>query len=244
LWKTLGIEYKGRKNDKFSMATHPSYFFDWQLYAHAELFEGISNVWEALEKLADYLQTHLPPHTKTTPPAYPGVYFENPSQIHLGKDVRIEPGAYIRGPCWIGEGSVIRHGAYIRGDVVTGTHCVIGHGTEIKHSILFDKAHAPHFNYVGDSILGNSVNLGAGVKCANFRLDQNPIYVRIGKEKIYTGLKKLGVIVGDRGQLGCNCVTNPGTLLGPGVLCPPCQNITGFIPRDSHLTRSLHPLTS
>ncbi len=223
------------------MTTHPSYFFDCQAYSHAELFEEISNVWEALENLNDYLKAHAEKFTKSPLSAYPGVHFENASLIYIGDNVRIEPGAYIRGPCFIGGGSTIRHGAYIRGNVVTGIHCVIGHGTEIKSSILFDSVHAAHFNYIGDSILGNGVNLGAGVKCANYRLDQKNIYVRRGREKVDTGLKKLGAIIGDGGQIGCNCVINPGALLSPGVLFPPSQTITGFVPKDAHLTHFLTP---
>ncbi len=211
------------------MTTHPSYYFSYPTYAHKELFEGVAHVWEALGRLEGYLQMYC----HTPPLGVPaGVYLENPLLIRFGEGVIIEPGAYIRGPCFIGDGTIIRHGAYIRGHVVTGNNCVIGHGTEIKRSILLDEARAGHFNYVGDSILGNRVNLGAGVKCANLRLDQQNVCVRIGKEKIDTRLHKLGAVIGDRGQLGCNCVTNPGTLLGPGVVCAPCQNITGFIARD------------
>ncbi len=214
------------------MTTQPSYFFALETYAHKGLFEGIANVWEALSRLSDYLVEHGKADPKVQLDAFKGVYFENPSLIRLGKGVRIEPGAFVQGPCILGDGTVVRHGAYIRGDVVTGKNCVIGHGTEIKHSILFDDVCAAHFNYVGDCILGNRANLGAGVKCANLRLDRRNVHVRIGKEKIDTGLQKLGAIIGDHGQVGCNCVTNPGVLLGPGVLCAPCKNISGFIARD------------
>ena len=221
------------------MTTQPSYFFSLQDYAHRELFEGITHVWEALDRIQPYLQK-LKPLLKVDLPA--GVYVENPSLIYLGQGVTIEPGAFIRGPCIIGNGSIIRHGAYVRGGVITGKNCVIGHSTEIKQSILLDNVCAAHFNYVGDCILGNQVNLGAGVKCANLRLDHKNVWVRIGEEKFDTGLKKFGAIIGDRVQLGCNCVTNPGTLLGPGVLSAPCQTITGFAKRRAGLPT--HSLTS
>ncbi len=204
------------------MTTHYSKFFSLKSFAHAEIFENTTHVWEALSRISSYLQKLILQSSSEIPT---GVYLENPSQIYLGKGVSIEPGAFIRGPCFIGDGTSIRHGAYIRGDVITGTHCVIGHGTEIKNSILLDHVCVSHFNYVGDSILGKNVNLGAGVKCANFRLDHNEVHIRIGEDKLNTGLQKLGAIIGDDGQIGCNCVTNPGTLLPPNVKFPPCQAI-------------------
>lgn len=224
------------------MTTEPSYYFSLDAYAHKELFEGIVHVWESLDKLKPYLDKYC--QSATPLDAFKGVYFKNPSLIRLGQGVSIEPGAYIEGPCFIGDGTSIRHGAYIRGYVATGRNCVIGHGTEIKHSILLDEVCAAHFNYVGDCILGNRVNLGAGVKCANLRLDHRQVRVRIGREKIDTGLKKLGAIIGDQAQLGCNSVTNPGVLLGPGVLCAPCKNISGFVARDIPLTHPTHSFTS
>ena len=110
----------------------------------------------------------------------------------------MEPGAYIEGPCVIGKACQIRHSAYVRPYVVTGDRCIIGHSSEVKHSILLDGAQAPHFNYVGDSILGNGVNLGAGVICANFRLDHREVIVEIEGNRHETGLRKFGAIVGRR----------------------------------------------
>jgi NDP-sugar pyrophosphorylase family protein len=149
--------------------------------------------------------------------------------IFLGKGVKVEKGAYIQGPCWIGDGTVIRSGAYVREYVLTGENCVIGHGTEVKHSIFLDRACAAHFNYVGDSILGNDVNLGAGAKCANLRFDHQMIRIRFEKNKIDTGLKKMGAILGDHAQLGCNAVSNPGTLFLPKTTCAPCMNVGGVL---------------
>ncbi len=218
-----------------AMKLEPKDFFDLSTYSHKELFESKEFVWEALSALQEYmdklLKRSMPSHK------HEGVFFENPETIVIGKGVVIEPGAYLKGPCWIGDGSVIRHGAYIRGYVLTGRKCVIGHATEIKHSILLDDAHAAHFNYVGDSILGNHVNLGAGVKCANLRLDKQTISVRWEKQKFNTGLQKFGAVFGDHSQLGCNAVSNPGTLLLPNVVCAPCLSVGGVITTSKILKR-------
>ena len=217
------------------MQFHPHEFFDLSSYVHKVLFERITLVWEALNILKEYLDDLVYP--TSTPMVPEGVYLENPERIVIGRGTRIEPGAYIRGPCWIGEGSIIRHGAYIREYVITGKECVIGHATEIKHSILLNNAHAAHFNYVGDSILGNHVNLGAGAKCANLRFDGRSIAVHHEKKKWETGLTKLGAILGDRSQLGCNVVTNPGTLFLPDAVCAPCENIGGMVSASKTLKR-------
>ena len=158
-----------------------------------------------------------------------GTYLANPENISIGKGTVLEPGVYIKGPCIIGENCTIRHGAYIRGNLITGNGCVIGHDTEIKNSVMLNHAQAAHFAYLGDSILGNRVNLGAGTKCANLKLDHKNIAVRFGERLIETGLKKFGAIIGDDSQTGCNSVTNPGTLFGKQVFCYPCLNVGGFV---------------
>lgn len=202
--------------------------FDLEKYAHASLFENIEYVWEALEHLEEYLGKFSLGKIETVIPK--GAFLIEPEKISIGTGTVIEPGAYIQGPCIIGANCQIRHGAYIRGNVVIGDGCVIGHNTEIKHSILLDNACAAHFNYVGDSILGNGVNLGAGVKCANLRLDALPISILLNGQKIATRLNKLGLVAGDGAQLGCNAVANPGTILGKNAFCHPCVNIQGAIP--------------
>ncbi len=208
----------------------PNQFFSLEEYSHASLFEDCQYPWQALERLKTYLQSLKLGKIQTDVPST--AYLVHPESITIGRGTSIEPGAYIEGPCVIGQNCKIRHGAYIRGDVVTGDGCVIGHDSELKHSILLNGASAAHFNYVGDSILGNKVNLGAGVKCANLRLDHQPIHVVIQGERINTQLHKLGAIVGDGAQVGCNCVINPGTILGRNSFCFPCLNIYGFIPEN------------
>jgi len=119
--------------------------------------------------------------------------------------------------------------------VILEEGAVVGHATEVKNSIFLAKAHAAHFNYVGDSILGENTNLGAGVKCANFKLDHGEVKVLFEGKRIATGLQKLGLILGDGSQIGCNAVTSPGTLMGKGVLCNPCKYTSGFIPSHSRV---------
>jgi len=209
----------------------PSYFFLLSNYKHRFLFDGCEFVWEALPKIVPYLKTQTLGKIDTEIPA--GAYLVNPNQISIGKGTVVEPGAYIKGPCMIGENCTIRHGAYIRGEVITGDRCVIGHDTEIKNAVMLDGAHAAHFAYVGDSILGNHVNLGAGTKCANLKFDQSPIVIHHEGLRIATGLRKFGAIIGDFTQLGCNSVSNPGCLIGQHVCCYPCLNFGGVVPSNS-----------
>ena len=137
-----------------------------------------------------------------------GVVLKNKESIAIGKGCLIEEGAYIEGPCVIGDGTEIRHAAYIRKGSVIGNACVIGHATEVNRSLILDGAKLPHFNYVGDSIIGEGANLGAGVICANMRLD--------GKEIL--GRKKLGALVGHHATIACHTVLNPGTIVQPSPM--------------------------
>lgn len=205
--------------------------FDFSLFAHAALFEGCDYPWQAFEKLSAYL-TSLS-LGKMEGNVSSEAFLIDPASISLGRNSIVEAGAYIQGPCVLGAECIVRSGAYIRGDVIAGDGCVIGHGTEIKCSILLNGASAAHFNYIGNSILGKNVNLGAGVKCANFRLDHEPITLTIDGQKIKTGLKKLGALLGDGAQVGCNCVLNPGTLLGKNAFCSPCLSVSGVIPEGA-----------
>lgn len=210
------------------MPLYPSTdFFDLEHYLHKGLFEGLQNVWEALDRIGDYLSTI--PMTKDLERVSDQAYLVNPESIIIEAGVSIEPGAYVKGPCYFGAGTSVRHGAYIRGNVVTGRDCVIGHCTEVKNTIFLNKAQAAHFAYLGDSILGNRVNLGAGTRCANLRLDGKNIKSGRSKERVSTGRRKLGAVVGDEAQLGCNCVTNPGTLIERQAKVLPCANVGGWV---------------
>jgi len=213
------------------MRIDSSYFFDLTNFPHASLFSDIDFPWNALQKLDSYLQTvPLGVHEGEISPQ---AYLIHPELISIGEGSCVEPGAYIQGPCVIGKYCTIRHGAYIRGQVLTGDYCVIGHDTEVKTAIFLNHVHAAHFAYVGDSILGHYVNLGAGTKCANFRLDQGTIHVHYEQQRFATQQRKLGALIGDYSQIGCNTVLNPGTLIGPYVKSYPCLNIGGFVPAHS-----------
>jgi NDP-sugar pyrophosphorylase family protein len=133
--------------------------------------------------------------------------------VFLGEGTVVEPGAYIQGPAWIGANCQIRHGAYLRENVIAGDGCILGNSSEFKNCVLLAGAHAPHFNYVGDSLVGRDVNLGAGVILSNYRLDGMPIRVRLAGKVYETGLRKFGAIIGDGAAIGCNSVLNPGSLV-------------------------------
>ncbi len=153
------------------------------------------------------------------------------NRINIGKGVLIESGALIKEPAIIGDNTEIRQGAYLRGYCLIGKRCVVGHTTEIKHSIFLNDAKAGHFAYLGDSILGVNVNLGAGTKMANLRFLSGNVQIRANKKLIQTGLRKFGAILGDGVQTGCNSVTNPGTLIGPdSILMPNTTSPSGYHP--------------
>lgn len=208
-----------------------SYFFNLEAFEHAALFEDIRFPWEALTRMNSYFDGFALGNIAGE--VSPNAFLVKPELIYIGPGTVVEPGAYIQGPCIIGSNCIVRHGAYIRGSFITGDRCVIGHDTEVKNSIFLNGVHAAHFAYLGDSVLGNRVNLGAGVKCANLKLDHGIVSVRFQKEKISSGLKKLGAIIGDDSQIGCNTVTNPGILMGQEAHCFPCVNVGGFIPSRS-----------
>lgn len=159
----------------------------------------------------------------------PGAIIEG--AVYIAEGAVVEPTAYIQGPCYIGPHAEVRHGAYIRGQVYVGPHAVVGHTSEVKNSILFDHAKAAHFAYVGDSILGCHVNLGAGTKLANLPLKRsvirykNPVTGAIES----SGLKKFGAILADNAQTGCNSVLSPGTILMPGTMVMPCAHFRGTL---------------
>ena len=152
-------------------------------------------------------------------------------RVYIAEGAVVEPTAYIQGPCYIGPGSEVRHGAYIRGNVYVGKDCVVGHTTEVKSSVFFDGAKAGHFAYVGDSILGREVNLGAGTKLANLKLQGNEVFYLdpTTRKKTASGLRKFGCVLGDHVQTGCNSVISPGSLLLPKTFVLPCAHVHGTL---------------
>lgn len=160
---------------------------------------------------------------------HPGAFLEG--KVYVAEGAKIEPTAYIVGPCVIGPNAEVRHGAYIRGYAWIGAHAVVGHTTEVKGSVFFDHAKAGHFAYVGDSLLGRDVNLGAGTKLANLKLKGDEVTFKhpVDGTIIKSGLRKLGAILGDRAQTGCNAVLSPGSILMPRTAVLPCAHYKGTL---------------
>ena len=192
---------------------------------HGRLFAGLEFSWDALKRLKDYLNLNLRPglNNKCEGRAYIG------KEVYIGEGTVVEDGAMIKGPAWIGKNCEIRHGAYIRENVIIGDDCVIGNCCELKNSILFNEAAVPHFNYVGDSILGHRAHLGAGVKISNIKLTKGNIFLDKDGLPFDTGLRKFGALVGDGAEVGCNAVLNPGSVIGRDALVYPNTNWRGVL---------------
>lgn len=200
------------------MIFSPDRFLDLTHSAHRVIFENVEAVWEALPKIAPYLQFRLKPgiHGKLI-----GRPFVS-TVVHIGAGTVVDPGAVVKGPAWIGENCHIRSGCYIRENVILGDNVVAGNSCEFKNCLVFDNAEIPHFNYVGDSILGFKAHLGAGVILSNVRLDRQDISVSSTEGQCHaTGLRKFGAIVGDYAEIGCNAVCSPGSLVGRHSLIYP-----------------------
>lgn len=204
----------------------PKDFFDLSDPVTAGFFDGCDYVWQALLGLAAQIEKLTAGKQTILGQVMAGAYLSD-RPIYIAQTARIEPGAYVHGPAYIGEGVVVRHGAFVRENVVMLAGSILGHASEAKNSLFLPAAHAPHFNYVGDSILGQHVNLGAGTKLSNLTLvsakdpetGKRPTLELIIEDKRYdTGLAKLGAILGDNTQTGCNAVLNPGCLVGKDSL--------------------------
>jgi NDP-sugar pyrophosphorylase family protein len=207
----------------------PQFFVDLNHTEHRMLFENSATVWDALKQIVQYLQFRLKPSIQGRMIGKPFIS----GAVFVGKGTVVEQGAMIKGPAWIGEGCEIRNGCYIRENVIVGSGCVLGNSCELKNSIIFDEAQIPHFNYVGDSIVGYRGHLGAGVILSNVKLDHGEITVPHGSGHIPTGLKKFGAIIGDRAEIGCNSVLNPGSIIGRNTILYPGTQWRGVAPADS-----------
>ncbi len=201
--------------------------FDLVHTEHAALFDGTRYPWEVLKKLAEHIRLNLRPvqlHRAV-------------GRVHIGEHVQIgegtvvEDGAMILGPAIIGKNCQIRHGAYIRENVIIGDGCTVGNSCEVKNSLLFNGAQVPHFNYVGDCVLGHKAHLGAGAALSNLKLDGSNVWVE-GAEgvPIDTGLRKFGALLGDHTDIGCNAVLNPGSIIGRNSLVYPALSWRGYLP--------------
>ena len=207
----------------------PADYLDLQETEHAALFEGVVQAWEILPRLVHYLEEHLVPANRGKLIGAPVIG----ERVHIGEGTVIEPGAYIKGPAWIGDNCQIRHGAYIRENVIIGAGSVVGNSCEIKNSFLGKGCQVPHFNYVGDSVLGSRVHLAAGVIVSNLKLTGDFITLRVGDAVLTTGLRKFGALIGDEAEVGCNAVLNPGSILGRRSLIYPGVSWRGILPANS-----------
>lgn len=196
---------------------------------HAALFEGCEYAWDALKKLKEYLEKKLQPGLQHR---CEGESLIGPL-VFIGEGTVVEQGVMIKGPAIIGRNCEIRHNAYIREQVIIGDGCVVGNATEIKHSVLFNQAVAPHFNYVGDSILGWKAHLGAGVKISNVKLMAGNVKVEQGGRVIDSGLRKFGAVIADEADIGCNAVLNPGSVIGRRSIVYANTNWRGVLAENS-----------
>jgi UDP-N-acetylglucosamine diphosphorylase / glucose-1-phosphate thymidylyltransferase / UDP-N-acetylgalactosamine diphosphorylase / glucosamine-1-phosphate N-acetyltransferase / galactosamine-1-phosphate N-acetyltransferase len=202
--------------------------FDLKQTGHAGIFDGCEFAWDALKKIADYVAANVRPalHNRCDGVAYIG------ERVFIGPGTVLEDGVMIKGPAIIGRNCQIRHNAYLRENVIIGDDCVVGNSTEIKNSLLFNHAVAPHFNYIGDSILGCQAHLGAGVILSNFKSLPGNITVDLEGKPFDTGLRKFGALVGDGAEVGCNAVLNPGSIVGRGSIIYPGVNWRGILPAN------------
>ncbi|MCS1411404.1 MAG: Bifunctional protein GlmU [Verrucomicrobia subdivision 3 bacterium] len=206
-------------------------FFDLKETDHAALFDDIRYVWEGLKAIKAYVDGHLSPSRQHS---VRGRAFVD-ENVSISEGTIVEDGAVILGPSIIGKYCQIRHNAYVRPYSIIGNECVVGNSSEIKHSLLFNRCQVPHFNYVGDSILGFRARLGAGVKISNLKLTPGTVVVDQMDEAgrpIDSGLRKFGAMMGDRAAVGCNAVLNPGSILEPGSIIYPNVNWRGILPRQ------------
>ena len=188
-----------------------------------ELFESCEYPWEMLPKLKGYIQALIDKGI----PGYT-LYAEG---VLVGKNVKIYPTATIEGPTIIGSGTEVRPGAFIRGSVITGEGCVMGNSSEFKNCVLLDKVQVPHYNYIGDSIMGNKAHTGAGTICSNLKSDGKAVVVH-GDVDYETGLRKIGGILADGADVGCGSVINPGTVIGKNTSVYPLTSLRGVYPAN------------
>lgn len=192
----------------------------------SELFEGKTYPWEVLPEIKDFI-------LKLGKTLDPEEYEYKEGDIWIAKSAKIAPTACINGPAIIGKDTEVRHCAFIRGNAIVGEGCVVGNSTELKNVVIFNCVQVPHYNYVGDAVLGYRSHMGAGSICSNVKSDKQLVVVKDGEEKIETGLKKFGAMLGDHVEVGCGSVLNPGTVIGRNSNIYPLSSVRGCVPADS-----------
>ena len=192
----------------------------------ADYLRGFEYPWEALKGIKDLI---IELGSKLSPEEY-----DNPAEnVWVHKTAKVFPSAYLGAPCIIGPETEVRHCAFIRGSALVGAGCVVGNSVELKNVILFDGVQTPHYNYVGDSILGYKSHMGAGSITSNVKSDKTNVVIKSGSEKLETGIKKIGAMLGDFVEVGCNSVLNPGTVIGPHSNIYPTSCVRGVVQPES-----------
>lgn len=191
-----------------------------------DLFEGLTYPWEALPKISEFI-------VKLGESLDSSVYEKRGENIWVAKSAKVASTAFLNGPLIIDEEAEIRHCAFVRGNAIVGKGCVVGNSTELKNVVLFNSVQVPHYNYVGDSILGYKSHMGAGSITSNVKSDKTLVVVKNGKEEIKTGLKKFGAMLGDYVEVGCNSVLNPGSVIGSHTNIYPLSMVRGVVPERS-----------
>ena len=200
--------------------------FDLDKTIASEVFEGCEYPWQALSKIKEFTLALGKKLDKEK-------FDEISPDVWVSKSAKVAPTAFIAPPCIIDEGAEVRHCAFIRGGVIVGKNSVVGNSTEMKNAIIFDNVQIPHFNYVGDSILGYKSHLGAGAVTSNVKSDKTLVSIKNGDEKIETGLKKFGAMVGDYTEVGCNSVLCPGSVIGRNCTIYPLSRVRGYLKENS-----------
>ena len=200
--------------------------YDLSHTAAKPLLESVDYPWEALPQIADFIRrlgASLPPEE----------YERRGEDIWVAKSANVFASVYLHGPCILGPETEVRQGAFLRGSALVGAGCVVGNSTELKNVIIFDSVQVPHYNYVGDSILGYKSHMGAGSITSNVKSDKTLVTIRVGQERMETGLKKVGAMLGDHVEVGCNSVLNPGAVIGRNTNVYPLSMVRGFVPANS-----------
>ena len=200
--------------------------FDLSQTIAAKLFDGMTYGWEVLPKIKDFILELGPTLPKEE-------YEEVAEHVWIAKSATVAPTASITGPVIIDKNAKIRHCAYIRGNAIVGENSVVGNSTELKNVVIFNTVQVPHYNYIGDSVLGYKAHFGAGSITSNIKSDRTNVVVRCGEERVETGLRKIGAIVGDGVEVGCNSVLNPGTVIGKYSNIYPLSSVRGYVPAHS-----------
>ena len=190
------------------------------------LFDGAEYPWEVLDKISNYI-------IELGKTLDPEIYEKRGENIYIARDAKVFDSAYIAGPCIIDSGAEVRHSAFIRGNAIVGKNAVVGNSTELKNVVIFNNVQVPHYNYVGDSVLGYKSHMGAGSITSNVKSDKTLVTVKSATEQIHTGRKKFGAMLGDNVEIGCGSVLNPGTVIGKNSNVYPLSMVRGVVPENS-----------